>query len=114
MSIIDSFKRRFSKKDENSPAFKRKFAGNINNRHVKYVTERFNGIEEIVGREGHINILPGGDEIAVTCGITEVFRGRIEELSMWTLMSNDGVVLDGYDLVTGRYREVTAFYLYYR
>ncbi len=114
MSLFDKLKRRFSKKDENSPAFKRAFANNINNRHVKYVTERFNGIEEIVGREGHLNILPNGEELAVTCGIEEVFRGKIDELSMWTLMSNDGVVLEGYDFVTGRQREVTAFYLYYR
>lgn len=114
MSIIDIIKKRFSKKDENSPAFRHEFARNINNRHVKYVTERFEGIEEIVGREGHINILPNGEELAVTCGITEVFRGKIDELSMWTLMSNDGVVLEGYDFVTGRHREITAFYLYYR
>ena len=114
MTFIDKLRQRFSKKDENSPLFKHEFAQKINNRHVKYVTERFEGIEEIVGREGHINILPNGEEIAVTCGIEEVFRGRIEELSMWTLMSNDGVVLEGYDHVTERHREVTAFYLYYR
>ncbi len=114
MSFLDNIKKRFSKKDETSPAFRRKFAENINNRHVKYVTERFEGIEEIVGREGHINILPNGEELAVTCGITEVFRAKIDDLSMWTLMSNDGVVLEGYDFVTERHREVTAFYLYYR
>ena len=114
MSIIEKIKKRFSKKDENSPAFRHEFAKKINNRHVKYVTERFEGIEEIVGREGHINILPNGRELAVTSGIEEIFRAEIDSLSMWTLMSNDGVVLKGYDYVKGREREVTAFYLYYR
>ncbi len=114
MSLFDKIRQRFSKKDENSPAFRYAFAENINNRHVKYVTERYEGIEEIVGREGHINILPNGEELAVTSGIKEIFRARIEDLSMWTLMSNDGVVLSGYDFVTERQREVTAFYLYYR
>ncbi|MBR5308340.1 MAG: hypothetical protein IKU43_06190 [Clostridia bacterium] len=114
MNIIEKLKRKFSKNDETSPAFRHEFAEKINNRHVKYVTERFEGIEEIVGREGHINILPDGIHLAVTCGITEIFKAKIDDLSMWTLMSNDGVVLDGFDLVTGRKREVTAFYLYYR
>ena len=114
MSFIDKLKKRFSKNDENSPAFRYEFAQKINNRHIKYVTERFEGIEEIVGREGHINILPNGEELAITCGIQEIFRAKIDGLSMWTLMSNDGVVLKGYDLANGREREVTAFYLYYR
>lgn len=114
MFLINKIKKCLLKNNENSPAFRREFAQKINNRHIKYVTERYDGIEEIVGREGHLNILPNGDELAITCGIEEVFRGKIDELSMWTLMSNDGVVLEGYDLVTGRQREVTAFYLYYR
>lgn len=114
MSIFSKIKNKFSKKDETSPAFRREFAQKINNRHVRYVTERFSGIEEIVGRGGHINILPNGQEIAVTCGIEEVFRGKIDELSMWTLMSNDGVVFEGFDLTTQRYREITVFYVYYR
>ena len=114
MSFLKKLFSGLSKKDETAPAFRYEFANNINNRHVKYVTERFEGIEEIVGREGHINILPNGVELAVTCGIDEVFRARIEELSMWNLMSGDGVVLEGYDFVTERHREITAFYLYYR
>jgi len=114
MSFLDALKRKFSKKDASSPAFRHNFARNINNRHVRYVTERFEGIEEVVGKEGHINILPDGEHLAVTCGITEIFKAKIDDLCMWTLMSNDGVVLEGYDLVTERHREVTAFYLYYR
>lgn len=114
MSLIEKIKRKLAKNDETSPAFRRAFAEKINNRHVRYVTERFEGIEEIVGREGHLNILPCGDELAVTCGIQEIFRAKIDELSMWELMSNDGVVLEGFDLASGKHREITAFYKYYR
>lgn len=114
MSLIEKIKRKLCKNDETSPAFRRAFAEKINNRHVRYVTERFEGIEEIVGREGHLNILPCGDELCVTCGIEEIFRAKIDELSMWELLSNDGVVLEGYDLSCGRHREITAFYKYYR
>ena len=114
MSLINKLKKCLFKNDENSPAFRREFARKINNRHIRYVTERFEGIEEIVGREGHLNILPNGDELAVTCGITEIFKAKIDDLSMWTLMSNDGVVIEGYDYVSGRHRQITAFYLYYR
>ncbi len=114
MSLVERIKRKIFKNDETNPAFRRAFAEKINNRHVRYVTERFEGIEEIVGREGHLNILPCGDELCVTCGIEEIFRAKIDELSMWELMSNDGVVLEGFDLSCGRHREITAFYKYYR
>ncbi len=113
MKLKDKIKHIFFKSD-NSSAFKKAFAEKINNRHVRYVTERFDGIEEIVGREGHINILPGGEELAVTCGITEIFRAEILSLTMGELMSADGVVLKGYDYCTEREREITAFYKYYR
>ena len=113
MSIFDIIKSKFKKSDD-TPAFRRAFAERINNRPVRYVTERFNGIEEVVGRGGHINILPNGEELAVTCGIEEIFRARIDSLTMGELMSRDGVVLSGFDLASGREREIIAFYVYYR
>ena len=114
MGVFDAIKRKLTEKNENSAAFRYAMAQKLNNRHVRYVTERFEGIEEIVGREGHLNILPDGEHFAVTCGIEEIFRARIDGLTMGELMSLDGVVLTGFDEVMGRERSVTAFYLYYR
>ncbi len=113
MSIFDIIKSKFKKSDD-TPAARRAFAERINNRPVRYVTERRDGIEEVVGRSGHINILPNGEELCVTSGIDEIFRARIDSLTMGELMSRDGVVLKGYDLSCGREREVVAFYVYYR
>ncbi len=114
MGLSDKIKSYFAKKDESSPLFRREFAKKINNRHIRYVTERKNGIEEIVGKEGHLNILPGETEIAVTCGIEEIFRSKIDETAFGELMSLEGVVLEGYDLTCKRARKITAFYKYYR
>lgn len=114
MNIIEKLKRKIFATDETSPVFRRAMAEKINNRHVRYVTERFDGIEEIVGREGHLNILPDGETFAVTEGIREIFRCKIDELSFGELMSLEGVVLCGFDEVSGRKREITAFYKYYR
>ena len=114
MGVFDRIKRKLAVKNENSTAFRYAMAQKLNNRHVRYVTERLEGIEQIVGREGHLNILPDGERFAVTCGVEDIFRARIDSLTMGELMSLDGVVLTGFDEVKGCERSVTAFYLYYR
>ena len=53
MGLFDRFKK---KKDPNSKQFRREFALAINGRHIRYVTEKRNGVEEVIGREGHLNI----------------------------------------------------------
>lgn len=114
MSLFDAIKSKLGRKNDDTPAARLAFAKRINNRPVRYVTERMNGVEEVIGRSGHINILPNGEELAVTCGIDEIFRAKIAELTMGELMSRDGVVLNGFDLSCGRTREIVAFYVYYR
>lgn len=114
MGIIDRIKSRFLPKDESSPAFRREMAKKLDGRHIKYVTVRVEGIEEIIGREGHINILPCGDEVAVVCGIESKFRGKIDGTAMWELLSLEGVVITGVDLDTGEKKSITAYYKYYR
>lgn len=114
MGIIDRIKSRFLPKDESSPAFRREMAKKLDGRHIKYVTVRVEGVEEIIGREGHINILPCGDEVAVVCGIESKFRGKIDDTAMWELLSLEGVVITGVDLDTGEEKSITAYYKYYR
>ncbi len=114
MGIIEKIRQHFANKDENSPAFRMEMAKRLDGRHIKYITKRVDGIEEIIGREGHINILPCGDEIALVCGIETKFRGKIADTSMWELLSLEGLVLTGIDLETGEERSITAYYKYYR
>ena len=110
MGFFDIFKR---KKDPNSKEFRREMALRINGRHIRYVTEKRDGVEEVIGREGHLNIKD--DELLVYASSDVVFRAKIDELQMWELLSKDGVVLTGKDLEhDSAERTVIAFYVYYR
>ncbi len=104
---------RFRKKDEDSPAFRLAMAQKLDGRVVKYVTERADGTETVIGREGHANIV-GENEFAVTCGITTIFRADIDAMRAWELLSLEGAVLTAYDKETGRERSVVIYYKYYR
>ena len=112
-SIFSKIKGLFSKNNEDDPAFRRKMAQKLDGKYIKYVTERTDGIETVIGREGHANIVTE-TEFAVTCGITEIFRADIEQMSAWELLSLEGAVLTAFDKAAGRERSVVIYYKYYR
>lgn len=112
-NLFQKIKNIFSKKNEDDPAFRRKMAEKLDGKYIKYVTERENGTETVIGREGHSNIV-GENEFAVTCGITEIFRTEISEMRAWELLSLEGAVLTAFDKVSGRERTVVIYYKYYR
>lgn len=100
-------------KDPSSPRYRRDMAQRLNGKHIKYVTENRDGVDEVVGRNGGINIRD--DELIVFASADIVFRAKIVELSAWELMSHDGVVLTAPDLEHGgAERTVIAHYTYYR
>ncbi len=111
--IFSKIKGLFSKNNEEDPAFRRKMAQKLDGRYIKYVTEREDGIETVIGREGHANIV-NETEFAVTCGITEIFRADIDAMGAWELLSLEGAVLTAYDKAAGRERSVVIYYKYYR
>ena len=79
----------------------------------KYVTEKRNDVEEVIGRNGGLNIRD--DEFIVYASSNVVFRCKIDDLQIWELLSKDGVVLTGPDLENGGVeRTVIAFYVYHR
>ena len=78
------------------------------------MTERDeNGVETVIGREGHANIVNGVDFV-VTCGIQTIFSSPIEEMRAWELLSLEGAVLTAFDRAVGRERSVVIYYKYYR
>ena len=88
-------------------------AKKLEGKHIKYVGERINNEEIIIGREGGLNIR-NGEFIVFASGIV-VFRADIDEMSASELMSGDGVILTAHDLEHGgEYRSVVAYYSYYR
>ena len=81
--------------------------------HIKYVTEKKNDVEEVIGRNGGLNIR--GEDFIVYASADVVFRCKIDDLQIWELMSHDGVVLTGPDREHGgEVRTVIAHYVYYR
>ena len=107
------FKKLFKSKDPDSKAYRRDMALAVCGQHLKYVTEKRNDVEEVIGRNGGLNIKD--DEFIVYASSNVVFRCKIDELQIWELLSKDGVVLTGPDLENGGIeRTVIAFYVYHR
>ena len=107
------FKRLTKSKNPDSRKYKREMAMAVAGQHIKYVTEKRNGVDEVIGRNGGLNIRD--DEFIVYASADVVFRCPIEQLDIWELLSRDGVVLTGPDLEHGGdVRTVIAFYVYYR
>ncbi len=88
-------------------------AASIHGRHIRYVTEKKNDVDEVIGRNGNINIR--NDELLLFASSDVIFRAKVDELQIWELLSKDGVVLTGADLEHGGVeRTVIAYYVYYR
>ena len=100
-------------KDPDSKKYRWDMAQEISGRHIKYVTERKDNIEEVVGRAGSLNIKD--DEFIVFASSDIVFRTKIDDLKASELLSKDGVVISGPDLEHGGVeRTIIVHYVYYR
>ena len=107
------FKKMFKSKNPDSKRFKWDMARRIANHHVRYVTEKRNGVDEVIGREGALNIKD--DELLVFASADVLMRCKIEEMQAWELLSRDGVVITAPDLEHGGIeRTVIVYYVYYR
>lgn len=107
------FKRLTKSKNPDSKKFRREMAYSVCGQHIKYVTEKKDGVDEVIGRNGGLNIR--NDEFIVYASAKVLFRCLVDELQIWELLSRDGVVLTGPDLENGgAVRTVIAYYVYYR
>ena len=110
MGLFDKFRK---KKNPNSKEFRRQMAASVHGRHIRYVTEKRNDVDEVIGRSGNINIR--NDELLLFASGDVIFRAKVDDLQIWELLSKDGVVLTGADLEhDGEVRTVIAYYVYYR
>ena len=81
--------------------------------HIRYVTEKRNDIDEVIGRNGGLNIRD--DELLVFASADVIFRCKIDEMQAWELLSKDGVVITAPDLEhDGVERTIIVYYVYYR
>ena len=100
----------------NNPESKRyryDMAQRICGHHVKYVTERIDNVDEVIGRSGGLNIR--GDELLVFASADVLMRCKIADMEAAELLSKDGVIITAPDLEHGgKMRTVVVYYVYYR
>ena len=108
------FSRLFQKKDDpSSYSYRLKMAKSLHGQPVKYVTERRADNEDVIGRGGALAV--HGDTFIVDSSGERLFVCNISELEVSTLMSGDGVIISGPNLLNnGEMRTVIAHFVYYR
>lgn len=105
--------KRLTKPKEGSLRFKQEMAEKMNGRHIRYVTERENDQDIVIGHDGCIAVRNG--ELIVLSDGVEKFRVMVADMTASELMSLEGVILSGPDLEhDGIYRTVICYYKYYR
>ncbi len=106
------FSRLFRKEDIASKRYRLEYARKLDGKLLRYVTERFDDGEIVIGKDGHITVKE--DVISVYGGAELLFRCPCEEVVAAELMSHDGVMLEGFDAVKQTPRKLVAHYKYYR
>ena len=100
-------------KNINSKRYKKDLAAYLNGRSLKCVTERIDGIEEVIGKSGAI--IQKEDELLVYSSQDVLLRTKIEDLYAWELLSLEGVVITAIDIEHGGVeRNIIAYYSYWR
>ncbi|MBQ4150882.1 MAG: hypothetical protein IJC81_03670 [Clostridia bacterium] len=104
---------KFSKKNPSSLAYKRNMAQMISNKRIKYVGEKVDGVEEVIGKGGSISIRD--DEIIVFASADVLLRAKIADMNASELLSKDGVIITAPDLERGGVvRTIVVYYVYFR
>lgn len=112
MGIGNFFKNLGKSKDPSSKKSRWEMAERISGKQIKYVTEKQNDVDVVIGKSGGFNIRD--EELIVFSSANVVFRADIEGLEIWELLSKDGVVITGYDKESNSERTIIAHYVYYR
>ena len=101
------------KKNPDSLAYRQEMAHKIAGHRIRYVTEKINDVEEVIGREGSIDVRNG--EFIVFASSEVILRCDVDKLQAWELLSKDGVVVTAPDKEHGGVeRTIIVFYVYYR
>lgn len=112
--LMSIFKKLFGAgKNPNSYAYRMERAKELHGHVVKYVTERRDNNEDVIGRGGALTV--HGDTFIVDSSGDRLFVCNIGELETSKLMSGDGVIIKGPNLLEdGKMRTITVHFVYYR
>ena len=108
------FKRIFGVgKNPDSYAYRLERAKELHGQPIKYVTERIDGNEDIIGRGGSLAIHEGS--FIVDSSGDRLFVCDIKDLEISWLMSGNGAIIKGPNLLEdGKVRSITVHFVYYR
>ena len=88
-------------------------AKELHGQSIKYVTERRNDNDDVIGRGGNLTLKDG--KFIVDSSGDRLFVCDVSELDLSMLMSGDGVIVKGPDILSGgRNRTITVHFVYYR
>lgn len=100
-------------KNPDSFAYKLDRAKELHGQAVKFVTERVDGNEDIIGRGGALAIHE--DKFIVDSSGDRIFVCYIKDLEASWLMSGNGAVITGPNLLEdGKMRTMTVHFVYHR
>lgn len=102
----------FSSKAKKEAATKLQLAKKLNGQALKCVTERINGIEEIIAKDGAIIFKE--NHLIVYAGQNIVVDKDIKEISFGELLSLEGLVVTVTNEATNEERIFIAYYKYWR
>ena len=96
-----------------SVKYKEWMARRLDGMSLKCVSEKVDGVDEIIGKNGAVAVRDG--ELIIYSSMDVVFRCEVRQMNAWELMSLSGVVITAPDLEHGgNVRTVTAHYTYWR
>ena len=100
-------------KDPTSYKFRLEKARELHGQPIKYVTEHRNDNEDVIGRGGALALHE--DTFIVDSSGERLFVCNVGDLEASTLMSGDGVIIKGPNLLEGgKMRTITVHFVYYR
>jgi hypothetical protein len=100
-------------KNPESSRYRHNMARQICGHHIRYITEKRNEVDEVIGRDGSLNIKD--DCLIVSTPSETILRCPIDQMQAWELLSHDGVVITGPDIEHGgNERTIIVYYVYYR
>ena len=97
---------RWKKKNPDSKQFRREMVLSVNGRHIRYVTEKRNGVDEVIGRNGNLNIhedcllVYASSDVIFRCGFLAFVREN--EWEHLTVLANAGKTEVAYPWAKGQ------------
>jgi hypothetical protein len=110
--MFKKIRNRFFRPKPGTVAYNREMARKLNGRTIKYVTERIDNTDIVIGHSGALIVR--GDEFIVFSSSDIVFRAKVDELQASELLSLEGVILTAPDYEHGGVeRKIIAYYTYF-